>query len=433
LSSEEKVSKEELKEAIEQAFGPIVYKKGQGHGVIPDSVKQAVNEALSQAGLAPQQAEQQAPAEAPQEAAEGTQPAAEGQEAIEAPQAPTEEGGGEAVAEQAPQEAQPEVQAAAEQAQPQAPPPPPPPAQQPQAVVVQRPGVEDILESYRRRKQIVVEVLDAVKQLSQATPEQLELTRDLIEKVFGFEERKEAPSPPPQPVVVEKPVIKEVQVPQPVPVVPKEVSEKVESVDARMAALEQKLAKYDEILARIAEAMDRNTAMMDEITRLRSELDRVRQEYEQKLQALQQQAMVIPKSRIVRPDGVILEEYDFHPALKAQEKAAEYRYSVWGPALIEEMRATRADISAGINRIASLIESVLTPELKKRAPQIAEDIQERFRRLVGGMLTPEERERELAELEAKVAEAQKVVQQAAQQAAASAASSGAAAEGAAKS
>jgi len=178
--------------------------------------------------------------------------------------------------------------------------------------------------------------------------------------------------------------------------------------------------------------MDRNSTMMDEITRLREELSRVRQEYEQKLQALQQQAMVIPKSRIVRPDGVVLEEYDFHPLLKAQEKAAEYRYSVWGPALIEEMRATRADISAGINRIASLIESVLTPELKKRAPQIAEDIQERFRRLVGGMLTPEEREKELAELEAKVAEAQKVVQQAAQQAAASAASSGAAAEGAGK-
>ncbi|MCG2874256.1 MAG: hypothetical protein L7H09_03090 [Acidilobus sp.] len=429
MSSEEKVSKEELKEALEQAFGPIVYKKGQGHGVIPDSVKQAVNEALGQAGLAPQQEEQQAP----QEATEGTQPATEGQETIEAPQAPMEEGGGEAVAEQAPQEAQPEVQAAAEQAQ--APPPPPPPAQQPQAAVVQRPGVEDILESYRRRKQIVVEVLDAVKQLSQATPEQLELTRDLIEKVFGFEERKEAPqpSPPPQPIVVEKPVIKEVQVPQPVPIVPKEISEKFENVDARMAALEQKLAKYDEILARIADALDRNTAMMDEIGRLRSELDRVRQEYEQKLQALQQQAMVIPKSRVVRPDGTVLEEYDFHPALKAQEKAAEYRYSVWGPALIEEMRATRADISAGINRIASLIESVLTPELKKRAPQIAEDIQERFRRLVGRMLTPEERERELAELEAKVAEAQKVIQQAAQQAAASTASSGAAAaEGAAK-
>jgi len=208
----------------------------------------------------------------------------------------------------------------------------------------------------------------------------------------------------------------------PQPVVPKEISEKVENVDSRMAALEQKLAKYDEILSRIAEAMDRNSAMMDEITRLREELARTRQEYEQKLQSLQRQAMVIPKSRIVRPDGVVLEEYDFHPALKVQEKAAEYRYSVWGPALIEEMRATRADISAGINRIASLIESVLTPELKKRAPQIAEDIQERFRRLVGGMLTPEERERELAELEAKVAEAQKVVQQAAQQAAASAAS-----------
>jgi len=396
-------------------------------------VKQAVNEALSQAGLAPQQEEQQAPAEAPQEAAEGTQPATEGQETIEAPQAPTEEGGGEETVAEQPQEAQPEVQqAAAEQAQ--APPPPPPPAQQPQVVVVQRPEAEDRLEAFRRMKQMIIEVLDAVKQLSQATPEQLALTRDLIREIFGLgEERKEAPqpSPPPQPVIVEKPVIKEVQVPQ--PVVPKEISEKVENVDSRMAALEQKLAKYDEILSRIAEAMDRNSAMMDEISRLREELARTRQEYEQKLQALQQQAMVIPKSRIVRPDGVVLEEYDFHPALKVQEKAAEYRYSVWGPALIEEMRATRSDISAGINRIASLIESVLTPELKKRAPQIAEDIQERFRRLVGGMLTPEEREKELAELEAKVSEAQKVVQQAAQQAAASAASSGAAAEGAGKS
>jgi len=419
--SEEKADKEELKEEIEQAFGPIVYRKGQGHGVIPEEVKAKMDAVLSQAGLAPQQDEQQAP----QEAAEETQPATEGQEVIEAPQAPTEEGGGEeAVAEQAPQEPQPEVQAAAEQ--PQAPPPPPAqPAVQPQ---------EDVIEEIRRRKQVAAEIFDFVRQASQASPEQLALTRELIREIFGLgEERKEAPqpSPPPQPVIVEKPVVKTVE--KPVPIVPKEISERVENVDNRMAALEQKLAKYDEILARIAEAMDRNTAMMDEITRLRDELSRVRQEYEQKLQALQQQAMVIPKSRIVRPDGVVLEEYDFHPALKVQEKAAEYRYSVWGPALIEEMRATRSDISAGINRIASLIESVLTPELKKRAPQIAEDIQERFRRLVGGMLTPEEREKELAELEAKVSEAQKVVQQAAQQAAASAASSGAAAEGAGKS
>jgi len=392
--SEGKADKEELKEEIEQAFGPIVYRKGQGHGVIPEEVKAKMDAVLSQAGLAPQQDEQQAP----QEAAEGTQPATEGQEVIEAPQAPTEEGGGEEAVPEQPQEPQPEVQQAAAE-QPQAPPPPPPPAQpavQPQ---------EDVIEEIRRRKQLFGEIFDFVRQASQASPEQLALTRDLIREIFGLgEERKEAPqpSPPPQPVIVEKPVVKTVE--KPVPIVPKEVSEKVESVDTRMAALEQKLAKYDEILARIAEAMDRNTAMMDEITRLREELSRVRQEYEQKLQSLQQQAMVIPKSRIVRPDGVVLEEYDFHPLLKAQEKAAEYRYSVWGPALIEEMRATRADISAGINRIASLIESVLTPELKKRAPQIAEDIQERFRRLVGGMLTPEEREKELAELEAKVAE-----------------------------
>ena len=363
-----------------------------------EELKKGLNEIVQEylAGQAPT-GEQEA-----QGPTEEAQPAAEGQEAIEAPQAPTEEGGGEeAVAEQAPQEAQPEQEAPQPQPQPQAqvqaPPPPPPaqPAVQPQ---------EDVIEEIRRRKQVAAEIFDFVRQASQASPEQLALTRELIREIFGLgEERKEAPqpSPPPQPVIVEKPVVRTVE--KPVPIVPKEISEKVENVDSRMAALEQKLAKYDEILSRIAEAMDRNTAMMDEINRLRSELDRVRQEYEQKLQALQQQAMVIPKSRIVRPDGVVLEEYDFHPALKVQEKAAEYRYGVWGPALIEEMRATRADISAGINRIASLIESVLTPELKRRAPQIAEDIQERFRRLVGGMLTPEERERELAELEAKVA------------------------------
>jgi len=414
---EKKEDAAEVKAAIEQAFGPgAVYKKGQGHGIIPEELKEKLGAALSQAGLAPQQSEQQAPEEAQQEPQpEGAQPPAEAQETIEAQEAPTEEGSeGEVVSEQQAAPQQPE-------AQPQAPPPPPPAAQQPQ---------EDILEEIRQRKQLFGEIFDFVRQASQASPEQLALTRDLIREVFGLGEKRETPQQPQQPVIVEKPVVKTVE--KPIPVVPKEISEKVEDVGSRMAALEEKLSKYDEILSKIAEAMDRNSTMADEVARLREELSRVRQEYEQKLQALQQQAMVIPKSRIVRPDGVVMEEYDFHPLLKAQEKAAEYRYSVWGPALIEEMRATRSDISAGINRIASLIESVLTPELKRRAPQIAEDIEDRFRRLVGGALTPEQRERELAELEAKVAEAQKVVQQAAQQAQVQAAASTAtkAAEGA---
>ena len=69
MSGEENVNREELKEEIEQAFGPIVYRKGQGHGVIPEEVKAKMDAVLSQAGLAPQQEERQAP----QEAAEGTQ------------------------------------------------------------------------------------------------------------------------------------------------------------------------------------------------------------------------------------------------------------------------------------------------------------------------------------------------------------------------
>jgi hypothetical protein len=113
--------------------------------------------------------------------------------------------------------------------------------------------------------------------------------------------------------------------------------------------------------------------------------------------------MVVPKTKFQRPNGTIVEEYDYHPTLKATEEQARFAYQTLGPALINELRQTRADISTSLNRLIALIETALTPELRKRAPRLVEEVEERFRRLVG-RLTPEERERELGELEKKIEE-----------------------------
>ena len=48
----------------------------------------------------------------------------------------------------------------------------------------------------------------------------------------------------------------------------------------------------------------------------------------------------------------------------------------------------------------SLFEAIITPELRKRAPSLVEDIEKSLKKLVGP-LTPEEREKALAELEEK--------------------------------
>jgi hypothetical protein len=50
-------------------------------------------------------------------------------------------------------------------------------------------------------------------------------------------------------ITAEGPVVKEVQVPQPVPVVPKELAD-------RLAALEERMSKFEAILERPVEAID---------------------------------------------------------------------------------------------------------------------------------------------------------------------------------
>jgi len=75
--------------------------------------------------------------------------------------------------------------------------------------------------------------------------------------------------------------VKEVRVPQPAPVVPKELTD-------RLTALEERMSKFEASLERMVKAIDgQDRALMDEVSRLRKELNMVRREYE-KVQQLQQ-------------------------------------------------------------------------------------------------------------------------------------------------
>lgn len=189
-----------------------------------------------------------------------------------------------------------------------------------------------------------------------------------------------------------------------------------EELEERMAALEEKLSKYNAIIEKMTEVVNSDSReLVNEFARLREELDRIRQEYDQRVQEYEkkirrkQQAMVTLKPRVVMLDGTVVEEYDLRLALRS-ELAAQYPYHVLGLAIIDEIRAVRESISAGVNRVLSWIESIVKQELRER--ELEEDRQIRFRRLIGRVLTPEERERELTELEAKIDEAMKAAKRA---------------------
>jgi len=76
-------------------------------------------------------------------------------------------------------------------------------------------------------------------------------------------------------------------VPQPAPVVPKELTD-------RLMALEERMSKFEANLERLVKAIDgQDRALMDEVSRLREGLNMVRREYE-KVQQLQQAMTLSP-------------------------------------------------------------------------------------------------------------------------------------------
>jgi hypothetical protein len=126
-----------------------------------------------------------------------------------------------------------------------------------------------------------------VRQASEAGPERLALIRDLLREVFGKATQAPSPSSQPQVITAERPAVKEVQVPQPAPVVPKELTD-------RLTALEERMSKFEANLERVVKAIEgQDRALMDEVSRLREELNMVRHEYE-KTQKLQQAMTLSP-------------------------------------------------------------------------------------------------------------------------------------------
>ncbi|MFP3320774.1 MAG: hypothetical protein RXO24_09435 [Acidilobus sp.] len=159
-------------------------------------------------------------------------------------------------------------------------PPPAPPATALRPAVAQT-AAEDLVERVRKRRQAFAELLDFVRQASEAGPERLALVRDLLREVFSNATQAPSPSSQPQAITAEGPAVKEVQVPQPAPVVPKELAD-------RLTALEERMSKFEANIERVVKAIDsQDRALIDEVSRLREELNMVRREYE-KIQKLQQ-------------------------------------------------------------------------------------------------------------------------------------------------
>jgi len=165
-------------------------------------------------------------------------------------------------------------------------PPPAPPATAPRPAVAQT-AAEDLVERVRKRRQAFAELLDFVRQASEAGPERLALIRDLLREVFGKATQAPSPSSQPQVITAERPAVKEVQVPRPTPVVSKELAD-------RLTALEERMSKFEASLERLVKAVDgQDRALIDEVSRLREELNMVRREYE-KIQKLQQAMTLSP-------------------------------------------------------------------------------------------------------------------------------------------
>ncbi|MFP3172214.1 MAG: hypothetical protein RXQ79_04130 [Acidilobus sp.] len=172
-------------------------------------------------------------------------------------------------------------------------PPPASPATAPRPVVAQT-TAEDLVKRVRKRRQAFAELLDFVRQASEAGPERLALIRDLLREVFSNATQAPSPSSQPQVITAERPVVREVQVPQPASVVPKELTDRLMALDDHLTTLEERMSKFEANIERVVKAIDgRDRALIDEVSRLREELNMVRREYE-RVQQLQQAMTLSP-------------------------------------------------------------------------------------------------------------------------------------------
>jgi hypothetical protein len=116
------------------------------------------------------------------------------------------------------------------------------------------------------------------------------------------------------------------------------------------------------------------------------------------------------KRRVYKEDGSVEEEYEplpddqiklkvYSTEAEVRRKQAEAMVDRFMPELFKRLDRIESDISSFGNRLLAVLETVLVPELKRRAPRILEDVEGKLRRLGA---SPRPTETELSELEAKV-------------------------------
>jgi DNA repair exonuclease SbcCD ATPase subunit len=98
------------------------------------------------------------------------------------------------------------------------------------------------------------------------------------------------------------------------------------------------------------------------------------------------------KRRVYKEDGSVEEEYEplpddqiklkvYSTEAEVRRKQAEAMVDRFMPELFKRLDRIESDISSFGNRLLAVLETVLVPELKKRAPRILEDVEEKLRRL----------------------------------------------------
>lgn len=286
-----------------------------------------------------------------------------------------------------------------------------------------REETEKILDEMRSLKQMVGETLSMyrdvasfIKEAGAMTPEQMamvsSITKPIMDRIQQISRRTEPTSTQQAiPEEVKREISRIGGVEERIRGVEERVGGvegKVSEVDSKISELSRKLSGYGEALVKVAESLEKHASTTSAIVSLTSEMQRVRDELEKVKKELEEERKnkmqdSIPSIEEVDEHGRIVRKYEPHPRVKVLEKQTDFTYKTLGPMLIEEIKQTRSEISQNINRLISIFESAIAPEVRRRAPHLVEDMQERFRRLVGGM-SEEERRKALEEIEAKLRE-----------------------------
>jgi uncharacterized protein YceH (UPF0502 family) len=191
--------------------------------------------------------------------------------------------------------------------------------------------------------------------------------------------------------------------------VDKDLIDRVRSYGATIKALDDELSRI-KITIGGSRGNLATAPVATEVAARIQELEAKLAEVKKGLAEIQKSYAGMLRRRVYREDGSVEEEYEplpddqiklkvYSTEAEVRRKQAEAMVERFMPELFKRLDRIESDISSFGNRLLAILETVLVPELKKRAPRILEDVEEKLRRLGA---SPRPAEVELSELEAKV-------------------------------